>query len=28
MAEFLAAFRYSPDAVEMFRRAGKKIGIA
>jgi DNA-binding SARP family transcriptional activator len=28
MADFLAAFRYSPDAVDMFRRAGKKIGIA
>jgi DNA-binding SARP family transcriptional activator len=28
MADFLAAFRYSPDTVDMFRRAGKKIGIA
>jgi DNA-binding SARP family transcriptional activator/Tfp pilus assembly protein PilF len=27
MAEFLAAFRYSPDASELFQRAGKMIGI-
>jgi DNA-binding SARP family transcriptional activator/Flp pilus assembly protein TadD len=28
MADFLAAFRFSPDAVAMFKRAGKKIGIS
>lgn len=28
MADFLAAFRYAPDAVDMFKRAGKKIGIS
>jgi DNA-binding SARP family transcriptional activator/TolB-like protein len=27
MADFLAAFRYSPDAVALFRRAGERIGI-
>jgi len=27
MADFLAAFRYSPDAADMFRKAGARIGI-
>jgi DNA-binding SARP family transcriptional activator len=27
MADFLAAFRYSPDAADMFRQAGARIGI-
>jgi tetratricopeptide (TPR) repeat protein len=28
MADFFAAFRYTPDAVSMFQRAAKKIGIS
>ena len=28
MADFLAAFRYAPDAVTMFQKAAKKIGIS
>lgn len=27
MADFLAAFRYAPDAVALFKRAGQKVGI-
>jgi DNA-binding SARP family transcriptional activator len=28
MADFLAAFRYAPDAVTMFQKAAKKVGIS
>jgi hypothetical protein len=27
MADFLAAFRLAPEAVDLFKRCGKKIGI-
>ena len=27
MQDFLAAFRYSPDAAALFRDAGKRVGI-
>ncbi len=28
MADFLGAFRMAPDATDLFKRAGKKVGLA